>query len=127
MFTNNLLSFLRSRGFGFVCFENEADAFKAMAEMNGCNIAGKEIYVGLAQKKQERADLLAKEREVPIFSFVFLQYHARHTHIVFLIYFLFFCAKKTFGITLISAYCIQFCQNIYFKFPFSCYSSFERK
>jgi len=52
-----------SRGFGFVCFENEADASKAMAEMNGCNIAGKEIYVGLAQKKQERAALLAKERE----------------------------------------------------------------
>ena len=55
---------LRSRGFGFVCYENEADASKAMAEMNGCNIAGKEIYVGLAQRKQDRAALLAKEREV---------------------------------------------------------------
>jgi len=52
-----------SRGFGFVCFGTEADASKAMAEMNGKNILGKDIYVGLAQKKKDRAALLAKERE----------------------------------------------------------------
>jgi len=51
----------KSKGFGFVCFEDEGSASKAMAELNGKDIEGKEIYVGLAQSKAERSSYLAKK------------------------------------------------------------------
>uniref|UniRef100_A0A8C6QD20 Polyadenylate-binding protein n=1 Tax=Nannospalax galili TaxID=1026970 RepID=A0A8C6QD20_NANGA len=44
----------KSRGFGFVSFERHEDALRAVDEMNGKDLNGKQIYVGRAQKKEER-------------------------------------------------------------------------
>lgn len=45
----------KSRGFGFVAFENPEAAEKAVDEFNGKEMAdGKTLYVGRAQKKNER-------------------------------------------------------------------------
>ncbi|NXL84448.1 PABP1 protein, partial [Alectura lathami] len=44
----------KSTGFGFVSFERPEDAQKAVDEMNGKELNGKQIYVGRAQKKVER-------------------------------------------------------------------------
>lgn len=46
----------KSRGFGFVCFENPESAGKAVDEMNGQELGetGQKVYVGRAQKKSER-------------------------------------------------------------------------
>ncbi|KAG4102521.1 polyadenylate binding protein [Neocallimastix lanati (nom. inval.)] len=44
----------KSRGFGFVCFSSPDEATKAVAEMNGYNLNGKQIYVALAQRKDVR-------------------------------------------------------------------------
>ncbi|XP_054431913.1 polyadenylate-binding protein 1-like [Pteronotus mesoamericanus] len=44
----------KSKGFGFVCFERHEDAQKAVDEMNGKELSGKQIYVCQAQKKVER-------------------------------------------------------------------------
>jgi len=50
-----------SRGFGFVVFDTNESASKAMAEMNGKLVMGKELYVALKQSKQARAAALAKK------------------------------------------------------------------
>ncbi len=50
----------RSKGFGFVCFSAPDDATKAITEMNGSVIESKSIYVGLAQRKEERRIHLTK-------------------------------------------------------------------
>ncbi|KAH7280891.1 hypothetical protein KP509_36G019600 [Ceratopteris richardii] len=51
----------KSKGFGFVNFENSDDAAKAVENLNGKRFNDKEWYVGRAQKKSEReADLKAK-------------------------------------------------------------------
>jgi len=44
----------RSKGFGFVTFKNDADAEKAIAEMNGKNIDGRELRVNEAKPMEER-------------------------------------------------------------------------
>lgn len=44
----------RSKGFGFVTFANEADAEKAVAEMNGKDIEGRKIVVNVARPREER-------------------------------------------------------------------------
>jgi polyadenylate-binding protein len=44
----------KSKGFGFVSFERHEDAQKAVDEMNGKELNGKHIYVGRAQKKDDR-------------------------------------------------------------------------
>lgn len=45
---------LRSRGFGFVTYAEDAQAAKAMAEMNGKSLDGKSIKVDEAQDKGPR-------------------------------------------------------------------------
>lgn len=49
----------RSKGFGFVCFENAESASKAVEVLNGRIIGSKPLYVGRAQRKEERKAQLA--------------------------------------------------------------------
>ena len=44
----------RSRGFGFVTFVQDADADKAIAEMNGKDLDGRPIKVSIAQERGPR-------------------------------------------------------------------------
>jgi polyadenylate-binding protein len=44
----------RSKGFGFVCFEQSDDAAKALVDMNNTMIGNKPLYVALAQRKEDR-------------------------------------------------------------------------
>uniref|UniRef100_A0A8C5VVD0 Polyadenylate-binding protein n=1 Tax=Microcebus murinus TaxID=30608 RepID=A0A8C5VVD0_MICMU len=53
----------KSKGFGFVSFEKHEDAQKAVDEMNGKELNGKQIYVGRAQKKVERQTELKRKFE----------------------------------------------------------------
>ncbi|XP_069588376.1 polyadenylate-binding protein 1-B-like [Ranitomeya imitator] len=43
----------KSKGFGFVSFERHEDAQKAVDDMNGKDMNGKAIYVGILEKKLE--------------------------------------------------------------------------
>lgn len=45
----------RSRGFGFVTFDNDADADKALAEMNNKAIDGRELKVNEARPMEEKS------------------------------------------------------------------------
>lgn len=52
-----------SLGFGFVCFENQEQAEKALAgEPSGTIFHGKPLYVALAQNKAQRAEYLRIQR-----------------------------------------------------------------
>lgn len=53
----------KSRGFGFVNFEDHDAAVKAVEELNNTEINGQKIYVGRAQKKRERIEELKKQYE----------------------------------------------------------------
>jgi len=44
----------RSRGFGFVEMENDEEAGKAIAELNGKSIEGRALKVSEAQPREER-------------------------------------------------------------------------
>jgi RNA recognition motif-containing protein len=44
----------RSKGFGFVTFENEADAERAVAEMHDKDVSGRKIVVNVARPREER-------------------------------------------------------------------------
>jgi RNA recognition motif-containing protein len=46
----------RSRGFGFVEMENDEEAEKAISEMNGKDIDGRQIVVNEARPREERSD-----------------------------------------------------------------------
>merc|ERR1719233_624877 len=53
----------KTKGFGFVSFEDSESAEKAVEELNGSDIGGKTLYVGRAQKKAERQQELKKKFE----------------------------------------------------------------
>merc|ERR1712165_158649 len=53
----------KSKGFGFVSFEDSESAEKAVEELNGVEMFGKTLYVGRAQKKAERQQELKKKFE----------------------------------------------------------------
>lgn len=44
----------KNRGFGFVSFDDHEAAQRAVEELNGKEVDGREMYVGRAQKKAER-------------------------------------------------------------------------
>lgn len=51
----------QSKGFGFVCFSKPDEAIQAIEEMNGSTLGSKILYVGLAERKQERRMRLINE------------------------------------------------------------------
>ncbi|KAG2236502.1 hypothetical protein INT48_000802 [Thamnidium elegans] len=51
-----------SKGFGFVCFASPEDATEAVIKMNGCRLSSKEIYVALAQRKEDRRNYLETQQ-----------------------------------------------------------------
>lgn len=53
----------KSKGFGFVSFEEPENAEKAVDDLNGKEFNGKILYVGRAQKKSERAAELKRRFE----------------------------------------------------------------
>lgn len=53
----------KSKEFGFINFENHADAKKAVDEMNEKDYEGKHLYVGRAQTKAEREEELRRQYE----------------------------------------------------------------
>jgi polyadenylate-binding protein len=53
----------RSRGFGFVSFDDHEAAQKAVDELNGLDLDGHTMYVGRAQKKNERMAELKEKFE----------------------------------------------------------------
>ncbi|GFT95244.1 polyadenylate-binding protein 1 [Nephila pilipes] len=54
----------KSKGFGFVSFEDPENAEKAVEDLNGKDFNGKTLYVGRAQKKSERAAELKRRFEM---------------------------------------------------------------
>ncbi|KAF8407124.1 hypothetical protein HHK36_006249 [Tetracentron sinense] len=58
----------KSRGFGFISFDSPEEAKKAVEAMNGAQLGSKNVFVGRAQKKDEREQLLK------------LQYKEMHDH-----------------------------------------------
>ncbi|KAI5077572.1 hypothetical protein GOP47_0007396 [Adiantum capillus-veneris] len=53
----------RPKGFGFVNFDNPEDAKRAVDAMNGAQLGSKILFVGRAQKRAEREQLLRREYE----------------------------------------------------------------
>ena len=53
----------KSKGYGFVSFQDSESAQKAVEELNGTEMFGKTLYVGRAQKKAERQMELKKKFE----------------------------------------------------------------
>ena len=53
----------KSKGFGFVSFEKTEDAEKAVNELDGFELNGKKLYIGRAQKAEERQRMLKDKFE----------------------------------------------------------------
>lgn len=45
----------RSKGFGFVTFENEEDAQRAVSEMHDKDVQGRNLVVNVARPREERS------------------------------------------------------------------------
>merc|ERR1719265_680202 len=54
----------KCKGFGFISFKSSDDATKAVTEMHLKVIKGKPLYVGLAEKKEVRAERLRNRYNV---------------------------------------------------------------
>jgi RNA recognition motif-containing protein len=52
----------RSRGFGFVEMANDAEADKAIAELNGKSIDGRDLKVSEARPREDRGEQRFKRR-----------------------------------------------------------------
>ncbi|KAG0342769.1 Protein phosphatase PP2A regulatory subunit B [Podila humilis] len=52
-----------SKGFGFINFENHADAKRAVDELHDCDLLGRKLFVTRAQKKGEREEELKRQYE----------------------------------------------------------------
>lgn len=53
----------KSRGFGFVCFQNEVHAAVAKKDMHGFEISGKKFDISFAQKKENREAFLTAQKK----------------------------------------------------------------
>ena len=53
----------QSRGFGFVCYSTAEAAQKAISAMNNSILESQNLFVGLAQNKNQRVEYLALERK----------------------------------------------------------------
>ena len=53
----------QSRGFGFVCYSTAEAAQKAISAMNNSILGSQNLFVGLAQDKNQRVEYLALERK----------------------------------------------------------------
>lgn len=53
----------KSRGFGFVNFEDHDDAYNAVEALNETELHGQQLYVSRAQKKNEREEELRRQYE----------------------------------------------------------------
>lgn len=52
------------KGYGFVCFADPACAQTAVITMNGAEVNGQHLYVGQAQKKEDRAQFIRQQIEI---------------------------------------------------------------
>ncbi|EOY26974.1 Poly(A) binding protein 6, putative isoform 3 [Theobroma cacao] len=69
-----------SRGFGFVNFQSPDDAKKALEAMNGVQLGSKNLFVGRAQKKAERTELL-KHKYKDVFNSRFEKLKASNLYV----------------------------------------------
>jgi len=50
-----------SKGFGFVCYSQPEEAIRALSQLNGRIIGSKPLYIALAQRKEDRRQILTAQ------------------------------------------------------------------